>query len=61
MPSYVEDCVESLQIAGEQLHHATNALVAYRSQGREVDARLIEEAKRLENRVDDLRAKVEEL
>ena len=61
MPSYIEDCLESLRIAGEQLHHATNALVAYRTQGREIDAGLIEEAERLQGLVDDLRGKVETL
>lgn len=60
MPSYLDDCAESLQIAAEQLGHATNALVAHREQGRSVGEELIEEIDRIQQLVEDLRSQVEE-
>lgn len=59
MPSYLDDCVESLRIAAEQLHHATNALVAYRQEGHSVEAELIEEIDRIQQLVEELRSRVE--
>lgn len=60
MPSYGDDCVESLRIAAEQLHHATNALVAHREEGNSVEGELIEEIDRIQQLVEDLRSRVEE-
>ena len=60
MTSYLEDCVESLRIASEQLDHATRALLAYREQGHGLDQEVVEEIDRTREVVENLRSSLEE-